>query len=95
MRKDWNIKIIGGIELEKPEKSMFCRNRCCHSPLFQATVVMVLTVVSTSDSSMQYEVYYKKYQTFFCRNLVDFNEAQFHEATLNLHTHAWIFSACQ
>ena len=25
---------------------------------------------------------------FFCENLVDFNEARLHEATLNLHTHA-------
>ena len=29
---------------------------------------------------------------FFCKNLVDFNKAHLHEATLNLHTHAWIFS---
>ena len=34
--------------------------------------------------------------TFFCKNLVDFNEARLHEATLNLHTHVWVFSpACQ
>ena len=25
---------------------------------------------------------------FFCENLMDFNEAPLHEATLNLHTHA-------
>ena len=31
----------------------------------------------------------KKYQTFFfCENLVDFNEACLHEATLNFHTDA-------
>ena len=29
---------------------------------------------------------------FFCKNLVDFNEACFHEATLNLHMHVLIFS---
>jgi hypothetical protein len=29
---------------------------------------------------------------FFYENLVDFNEEHLHEATLNLHTHAWIFS---
>ena len=29
---------------------------------------------------------------FFCENLVDFSEARLHEATLNLHTHASIFS---
>ena len=34
----------------------------------------------------------EKYPTlFFCENLVDFSEAHLHEATLNLHTHAWIF----
>ena len=32
---------------------------------------------------------------FFCENLVDFNGARLHEATLNLHTHALIFPACQ
>ena len=36
----------------------------------------------------------EKYPTllFFYENLVDFNEAHLHEATLNLHRHAWIFS---
>ena len=29
---------------------------------------------------------------FFCKNLVDFNEACMHEVTLNLYMHAWIFS---
>ena len=29
---------------------------------------------------------------FFCGNLMYFNEARLNEATLNLHTHAWIFS---
>ena len=28
---------------------------------------------------------------FFWESLVDFNEARLHEATLNLHMHAWIF----
>ena len=28
----------------------------------------------------------------FCDNLVDFNEGCLHEATLNLHTNAWILS---
>jgi len=28
---------------------------------------------------------------FFCENLVDFNEARFHEMTLNTHMQAWIF----
>ena len=28
----------------------------------------------------------------FFENLVDFNEALLHEATLNLHMHLWIFS---
>ena len=28
---------------------------------------------------------------FFCKNLVDFNEARLHEMTLNLHMHTWIF----
>ena len=28
------------------------------------------------------------YPTFFYENLVDFNEALLHEATLNLHTHS-------
>ena len=38
----------------------------------------------------------EKYPTlvFFCENLVDFNEAHLHEATLNLHTHTWVFFAC-
>ena len=36
----------------------------------------------------------EKYPTFFFwENLVDFNEARLHEATLNLHTHAWFFSS--
>ena len=29
----------------------------------------------------------------FCENLADFYEARLHEATFNLHTHAWIFSS--
>ena len=37
----------------------------------------------------------EKYPTilfyFFCENLVDFNKTRLHEATLNVHTHAWIF----
>ena len=28
----------------------------------------------------------------FLENLVDFNEARLHKATLNLYTHTWIFS---
>ena len=32
---------------------------------------------------------------FIWKNLVDYNEARLHEATLNLHKHAWIFPACQ
>ena len=34
----------------------------------------------------------KVYDFIFVRNMVDFNEARLHEATLNLHRHAWIFS---
>ena len=32
----------------------------------------------------------EKYQTFFffCKNLMDFNEARLHKETLNLYTHA-------
>ena len=30
--------------------------------------------------------------TFYCENLVDFNEVHLHEATFSLHTHTWIFS---
>ena len=39
-------------------------------------------------------IYYviKVSDPFFLENLVDFNEARLHEATLNLHTHARIFS---
>ena len=36
----------------------------------------------------RYTILLEKYLTFFCENLVDFNEARLHEATLNLHTHA-------
>ena len=35
---------------------------------------------------------YSSFFFFFCKNLVDFNEAHLHEVTLILHTHAWIFS---
>ena len=35
---------------------------------------------------------FEKYPTFFCENLMDFNEARLHEAILNLHTHTWILS---
>jgi hypothetical protein len=31
----------------------------------------------------------------FCHNLVDFNEAHLHEATLNLHVHTYLFPAYQ
>ena len=38
----------------------------------------------------------EKYPTFFfCVNLVEFNEARLHEATLNLRTHAWILPTYQ
>ena len=37
----------------------------------------------------------EKYATFFYENLVDFNEALFRVATLNLHTHVRIFFAYQ
>ena len=30
----------------------------------------------------------EKYRNFFFENLVDFNEADLHEATLNIYTHA-------
>ena len=33
-----------------------------------------------------------KYWTLFCEHLVDCNGARLHEATLKLHTQAWIFS---
>ena len=33
----------------------------------------------------------EKYHTFFCENMVGFSEARLHEATLNPHTHSWIF----
>ena len=46
---------------------------------------------------LRYITLLEKYLTlFFCENLVIFNEARLHEATLNLHTHAWnFFSVCQ
>ena len=31
----------------------------------------------------------------FCKNLVVFNKARLPEASLNIHTHAWFFPACQ
>ena len=38
---------------------------------------------------VQYTPMIEKHPTLlFCENLVDFNEARLHEATLNLHTHA-------
>ena len=30
----------------------------------------------------------EKYQSFFCENLVVYNESRLHEATLNIETHA-------
>ena len=54
-----------------------------------------LREVIISKGVLNYTTLLKKYPTFFCENLVDFNEAQLHEATLNPHTHTWIVSACQ
>ena len=39
-----------------------------------------------------YSTLLEKYQSLsFCEKLVDINEARLLEASLNLHTHAWIF----
>ena len=38
------------------------------------------------------DLHYNTLRHLFEKNLVDFNEALLHEATLNLHTHTLIFS---
>ena len=44
------------------------------------------------EETWKYTRAVRKVPDFFCKNLVDFNEVRLHEATLNLHTHAWILS---
>jgi hypothetical protein len=39
----------------------------------------------------EYTTLLETIRPFFRENLVDFNAARLHEATLNLHTHRWIF----
>ena len=47
-----------------------------------------------NNSLLEYITLLQKHLTlfFFCANLVDFNEVHLHEATMNLHMYAWIFS---
>ena len=57
-------------------------------------IMYLLLTVCTSkfNRSLKHTTLLEKYPTFFfLENLVDFNEAHLHEATLNLHTHTWIF----
>ena len=51
-------------------------------------------VNSNGEFIIKKQVLLEKYPTlfFFCENLVDFNKAHLHDATLNLDMHAKIFS---
>jgi hypothetical protein len=56
-----------------------------HSWYYMITMYNILITVD----KLIYIALLEKHPTlFFCENLVDSNEAHFHEATLNLHTHA-------
>ena len=69
----------------KPWNKWECRkvklNECEPSP-FSTNVQGIETILSYKKCIRVY---------FLCGSLMDFNEARLHEATLNLHTHPWMF----
>ena len=54
--------------------------------------IMKLINMDINTSCLQYYHVREVSKLFFCENLMNFNEAILYEASLNLHTHTWIFS---
>ena len=54
-----------------------------------------LIILITPSFNCSLTVYYhvRKVSDLFCENLVNFKDTCFHDATLNLHTHTWIFTS--
>ena len=56
-------------------------------PIRIGNIWIILARLNNPPTAFEHNLL-EKYPTVFCENLVDFNEARLHEATLILHTQA-------
>ena len=68
------------------ENVRFCKYRSMKFYFFLTIRLNLWTVASDP------KFFYTKSDKKYCENLMDVNEARLHEATLNFHTQAWMFS---